>query len=410
MPTDIGGGGSNPPHGEDFFNRIVNVHWPKQVVPVGFLVEQGLLVTDASTPTTAVALDTGESFSGVNSGASGKLLALKPFTVLTAGIVVFGKPRDGAACFMACVDGSTILRGVQDISGTIEEKIVWSSVYSVPPRITALSFAGDGFFVTYGSGGTNSSCAVSFDGMNFSEIGSLYSGVPTADTDSQTAGSVAHNGQSYATAGLFSTTAPYPPKITNDDSNLMWASSSDGFGWSSGYNGSVTGDPGTNAGPIYLGSDGGTAFTTIAGGAGQFVAAATARGLFSTGTFDFDDNEIFVTLSTAAAAISSDGGSWSTIKLPGAIEGNKILGGVTNEASSFASSVAFITTGVSKTGVRTGYFIISGNGGTETPDRAVAAWCWTGDGSSWSLVKQGETFGAVSAIAKNLSATEIVNI
>jgi hypothetical protein len=35
--TDIGGGGSNPPHGEDFFNRIVNVHWPKRqpVVPGG---------------------------------------------------------------------------------------------------------------------------------------------------------------------------------------------------------------------------------------------------------------------------------------------------------------------------------------------------------------------------------------
>lgn len=28
MPTDIGGGGPNPPHGEDFFNRIMNVHWP----------------------------------------------------------------------------------------------------------------------------------------------------------------------------------------------------------------------------------------------------------------------------------------------------------------------------------------------------------------------------------------------
>lgn len=26
--TAIGGGGDNPPHGEDFFNRIVNVHWP----------------------------------------------------------------------------------------------------------------------------------------------------------------------------------------------------------------------------------------------------------------------------------------------------------------------------------------------------------------------------------------------
>lgn len=28
--TDLGGGGPNPPHGEDFFNRIVNVHWPEE--------------------------------------------------------------------------------------------------------------------------------------------------------------------------------------------------------------------------------------------------------------------------------------------------------------------------------------------------------------------------------------------
>lgn len=36
MPTDIGGGGPNPPHGEDFFNRIVNVHWPKKAgAPTG---------------------------------------------------------------------------------------------------------------------------------------------------------------------------------------------------------------------------------------------------------------------------------------------------------------------------------------------------------------------------------------
>lgn len=31
--TDIGGGGELPPHGEDYFNRIVNVHWPKKGTP-----------------------------------------------------------------------------------------------------------------------------------------------------------------------------------------------------------------------------------------------------------------------------------------------------------------------------------------------------------------------------------------
>lgn len=33
--TDIGGGGALKPHGEDFFNRIVNVHWPKKGGVVG---------------------------------------------------------------------------------------------------------------------------------------------------------------------------------------------------------------------------------------------------------------------------------------------------------------------------------------------------------------------------------------
>jgi hypothetical protein len=33
--TDIGGGGPNPPHGEDFFDRIVNVHWPQRGVAAG---------------------------------------------------------------------------------------------------------------------------------------------------------------------------------------------------------------------------------------------------------------------------------------------------------------------------------------------------------------------------------------
>ena len=32
--TAIGGGGPNPPHGEDYFGRIVNVHWPKKLGPM----------------------------------------------------------------------------------------------------------------------------------------------------------------------------------------------------------------------------------------------------------------------------------------------------------------------------------------------------------------------------------------
>lgn len=50
--TDKGGGGSLPPHGEDFFNRIVNVHWPRRGAVGGAFSFAGNIFLDIVTPPT----------------------------------------------------------------------------------------------------------------------------------------------------------------------------------------------------------------------------------------------------------------------------------------------------------------------------------------------------------------------
>jgi hypothetical protein len=52
--TDIGGGGRYPPHGEDFFDRVVNVHWPKKrrsVLPAAFSFAGYVSFTEVIPPT-----------------------------------------------------------------------------------------------------------------------------------------------------------------------------------------------------------------------------------------------------------------------------------------------------------------------------------------------------------------------
>src|SRR5262245_9475292 len=97
--TDTSG---KQPYQSGLLSRIKAINFPSKVV-----AEQGLLQIGS----TAVALDTGESFGGMSTGATGTLIATKPFTVLTSGIVVYGQPQHGKPCFMACTDGTTILRG-----------------------------------------------------------------------------------------------------------------------------------------------------------------------------------------------------------------------------------------------------------------------------------------------------------
>ncbi len=399
------------PYQSGLLSRITAIHFPSR--PVG-VAEQGLLALDIGGASTAIALDTGESFSGISTGATGRLISATPFTVLTPGIVVWGQPRNGNACFMACVNGTTILRGIEDVGGDMEG-IVWNPVYTADGLI-ALSFAGGGFFVVYqpsDSGRLDSSCAVSFDGLSFSEIGNLYGGLPSLSLhDGLTPGSVAFNGRGYATAGMYFSDANYPQYLAARDSNMAWASSGDGSSWSASCSPDEMTDPGMNADYINLASTG-YAYTTIAGGAGRFVAAATSRSVFqSTFPVPGTGGEEFSkwVFPTAAAAVSNDGSSWTTVKLPGATEGNFVQHDATfySTAESDALSVAFVRTGGSG-----GYFIITANGAMQSGgDTTSASWCWKGDGYSWQMVKQANdaSLRILSAVAQNLSATKIVTV
>lgn len=378
------GGGKLPPYGEDFFQRIVGVHWPTKAPPQ-FIAEQALISTELKN---AFALDSGDTFSGMNTGASGFLKSSKAWTVLTAGLVAFGKPRDGDACFMVCSDrtSGTIQRGIEDVGG--ESGIAWSTVYSVPANsLYALSFAGNAFFISYSSDtGHPSSCAVSFDGENFTELGNIYS-------VSGTPGSVANNGIGYAAIGDFPNN-PSAPAIVADDDSMMWSSSNDGTSWSGGHSSPETANPGIS---IALNP-------SLAGGMGRFVGAADDHSKL----FPYSDTQQ-TNMSTAAAAVSSDGRSWTTAALPGAVVGYydnvSLVHGDSN-----AQSVCFVRTTGSN-----GYFVMTGIG-VHQPEGTFESYIWRGNGSSWSLVQSIgpdtglDSFTAVSAIARDLSSTTIVQV
>jgi hypothetical protein len=386
----------------DFLTRVVNVKWTGAP-------EQGLLATGSvfSLDTmVAIALDTGESFPGISCGATGNAI-----TVLTSGIVVFGEPRDGDACFMACIDGRTILRGIDDDKGGI----AWSPIHNVA-GLTALSFAKDAFFVTYSMDKTTDPlCALSFDGQSFSEIGNIYSSVPPSPPDLRFSGAIAHNGTGYAAAGMYQAIpSQYDQNGADvffpDDYSMMWAFSNNGTAWGSGYSPNETTNPGANPVGAPL-ADFISAYTNIAGGAGLFVAAATTRiPWVAIPVEDTGTHNIMVTRATASAAVSDDGHSWTTIPLPGVIEGDYSDRGTKNN-SSYSDSVAFIKTENNGSG---GYFLISSNGILTQGEfeRPAVSWCHKGDGHSWSLIKSdtggANGYGTVSAIAKDLSSTRIV--
>jgi hypothetical protein len=429
--TDIGGGGKLPPHGEDFFDRIVNVHWPKRGPILSDEPEQALVVTNSDV-VTATALDTGETFSGVMCGASGRLASsdgifTTRFTVLSSGLVVYGKPANGEACFMACLNGTTILRGTHSSISGEAPSISWDTVYTAAGdiRTCGLSFGGGAFFVLTQTADDDIRCAVSADGKSFSGGGNPFAGVPTDDiTKNRQTGSVASNGKGlFAATGEVSRTPNFgipDDSITSADDSMMWGSSSDGTSWSTGYSPDEITDPGQLAGGTLLGSSECSAMATVAGGNGIFVSVATQRTKFFWFRSGIPATTRYVTRPTAAAAVSSDGNSWNTIPLPGAIVANYILveagnPSVNTDNRSQADAVAFIKIGEIASGVPNvppvpfGYFVMTANGAHI--DNINDGGCWRGDGHSWSRVMSGVTFfGHVSAIAKDLNQTTIIRI
>jgi hypothetical protein len=221
------------PYSQDALTRIYNVKW-------GTVLEQGLVADypmvsggPALGPPTAYALDTGERFSGVNMGASGL-----GYTVLTAGLVCFGAPRDGDACFMAYPDYNIITNMSQDAiikrgklkgDGTVLE---WKTAGG-GRGLVALTFAGEAFHAVYCDEDTGATrIETSFDGVNW-----LSKPAFPAQDKFDCGGAVAFNGDvlnedgsvktrgSYAAAGTLEVATPEdadPAYSLSTISSLMW--------------------------------------------------------------------------------------------------------------------------------------------------------------------------------------------
>jgi hypothetical protein len=287
----------NPPYRLDPFQNIVNMQYSPPERPV---IGRSLYVGTGGDATsfTEVSNDKGESWEtgfGDRTSTAASGLGL---TVAGKGKhVVFGKPKDGAPCFIRATifdfgdpdhPDQKIQRGVSDGDGGLK----WSTVATVPAdgRVVGLSFAGKAFFVAYQDSDEKAFALVSFNGENFAKV-RTFSNVPSDNSQFQDRGnnpdaeaqSVAYDpvNKRYCTTGQFlrwysfniADPSDDPFIDTIPDTNFMWATSSDGVKWSAGYDTSqcvgAINDPPRDKSGIYCDP----LYNSVAWGAGLFVAA-----------------------------------------------------------------------------------------------------------------------------------------
>lgn len=397
--------------GQDIVTRIVNIQW-SLVDQQGLLAEYppgpGAPESEAigevmnGTPT-AFALDSGQSFPGVNMGASGL-----GHTVLTPGLVCFGTPRDGASCFIAA-PGFKYLSGGSDAlkRGFLNESgdLVWESTGGGGGKLMALSFAEDAFFATYvdfSGDSPKTNIATSFDGETWSS-GSAFPSISSRQA--------AHGGAVAATFKIIKDEDGADKKlvtyvaageieqdnseIANSVSNLMWATSSNGSAWNSGSNTGTMAEPGTWYNFIFN-----YACTVAAGsistGKQIFVAAAGTK----TSIANPNNPDLPYAMLTSAPAVSETGSGWSVtaVGLPAGLD-----------QISFGLAVTYC-----RRKDKSGYFLMSdheyitGELGHAVPNSNLYK---SSDGRTWSKIRTNKNWMAtLSAIAKDLNATTIVRI
>ncbi|WP_456730351.1 hypothetical protein [Bradyrhizobium sp. USDA 3364] len=197
------------------------------------------------------------------------------------------------------------------------------------------------------------------------------------------------------------------------DTNFAWATSSNGFSWSTGYSPAV-----------YEGIAGsaGSAGPTIAAGNGVFVAGAGRKKSFAEAEpvvfsccVDYGPpvgghcNILQATrpefvLNSAAVAVSRDGRTWQTVALPGA----EVSSSVDGDTASNGNLVVFIKHRQKppKKGI-TGFFIATSQTGGPHPHGRIYK---SEDGFSWELIgsTNDRLYQYLSAIAETLRNTESV--
>jgi hypothetical protein len=418
----------NPPYRLDPFQNIVNMQYSPPERPV---IGRSLYVGTGGDATsfTEVSNDKGESWEtgfGDRTSTAASGLGL---TVAGKGKhVVFGKPKDGAPCFIRATifdfgdpdhPDQKIQRGVSDGDGGLK----WSTVATVPAdgRVVGLSFAGKAFFVAYQDSDEKAFALVSFNGENFAKV-RTFSNVPSDNSQFQDRGnnpdaeaqSVAYDpvNKRYCTTGQFlrwysfniADPSDDPFIDTIPDTNFMWATSSDGVKWSAGYDTSqcvgAINDPPRDKSGIYCDP----LYNSVAWGAGLFVAA-TAQKVQYTQDAQFGSVRYQFYLKCSVAT-STDGQRWTNTVLPGAI-GQPSAPPLT-KYDGISTGVVFVkTAGTDKNGNPKGFFVVTG---LETrffanpDDNVQRSKVWTSpDGLSWTMVRDRDSAGDSGTIDALLS-------
>jgi hypothetical protein len=394
MPDNIGA------YSPDLLTNIYNVQWGS--------AQQGLLAEYPPGPgaplfeniqdvmkgiPTAYALDSGEAFPGINMGASGL-----GYTVLTKGLVCFGQPRDGDACFIAAPGfqyysngGSDALkRGFLDADG----KLVWKDTGDGTGKLIALAFAGEAFFAVHAKANGGSTISTSFDGENWISN-------PAFSDEASMGGAVAavrkNDGELlYTSCGEI---AQPSEDIRNFVSNLAWATSTDGSVWSAGSNPGSMAEPGVNYGiisnyPCTVAAGEVTEDTEVGQEIKQiFVAAAATKKRIE----NPNDTNVPFAMLTAAPATSTTGESWTVtaIGLPAGLD-------------QFSWGLAVVYCNGGQYFLMSDHEYISGEVGHAIPKSNLYK---SSDGKNWAKIRTNINWmSTLSVVASNLSATTIVTL
>jgi hypothetical protein len=385
----------------DFLQRIINVHWGTEIDQQGLLSARVGIgnppAIGVAGPPIASALDSGDTFENVSSGASGL-----GYTVLTKGLVCFGQPRDADACFIlssGLYDPGTLSTTLK--KGTLGEdgKLVWQTVASKAVNLAALTFAGNAFFAVYANNFDYTTIIeTSFDGITWT---SVHSFTPSSDKTPMAGGAVAaienkDNPPSgtqpfqYVSVGVVT---QKDDSYRGPTTNLAYATSRTRDDWNFGFNPGMTANPGSFTSVFTTGSN---QASTVAGGNGKFIAAATLKTTFME---DVGGTPVPVVVGAAAVANSTTGRDWTTMALPGAFPGNQ-------DTNSNSTAVTFV-----RTKDDDGYFLCAALGFARG-DANPTSWLWkSSTGDDWTLIRSDRNFyWTLSVIAKDLSATTIVVI
>jgi hypothetical protein len=435
----------NPPYRLDPYQNIINVQLTplKQAVigqPIG-----GFSSATKMTMSTKDGLEFNTDNFGDNTYSAASGLG-KNVVGRGYNMVVFGKPRDGAACFIV-VDSdwfvgriNTIRRGALNDRGELE----WTTIDTFPSNggksAYSCSFAGEAFFIQYPSpDGNEVHMAVSFDGKTFRKGIEPFKGVndPSVANPDDVAsnpagapigGSVAYDKKNnrYVTTGYFNHWYKSTFIIhgfedividnTSVDANFMSSVSRDGLNWTPKFDTSrgrgfpVSNDPSTDI--------------ACTGGVVSTVAFSDALGLFISPTLykkvdqNLDNSATNDSLDfpwyveTSAVATSSDGVNWTNHR----VGSGGFIRYTTGAEFSFSMAVIFVKTGVvDKASGSDGFFLLSTNGGKQlsgAPIRSPNEIWRSVDGMNWTSVRKSSTgfSSAMTLMNKNVDIQKVIYV